>query len=110
MKPLYDQNLPPSLVSRLFDILPSGEHVRNLGMAKAADSEIWNFAKQNGCTIFSKDSDFQSIALLKGHPPKSVRVRVGNANVAEIADFIRNRIERIRKFEADRNESHLNLV
>jgi predicted nuclease of predicted toxin-antitoxin system len=84
MNALYDHNLPPSLVSRLSDILPDSEHVRNVGMAEADDIEILEFARQHGLAIFSKDSDFQILATLKGHPPKSVRVGAGNASVAEI--------------------------
>ena len=109
MNPLYDQNLPPSLVRRLSDILPSGIHVRELGMSMATDFDIWQYAKKNSFTIYSKDSDFQSLALVKGHPPKSIRLGVGNASVIEIVDFIRLRIEAIRRFESDPYESHLEL-
>jgi len=109
MNALYDHNLPPSLVSRLLDLFPDSEHVRNVGMAEADDIEIWEFARQHGLTIFSKDSDFQNLATLKGHPPKSVRVGAGNASVVEIAEFIRHRTQRIRSFELDPDTSHLEL-
>lgn len=78
-------------------------------MATADDAAIWDYAAINGFTIYSKDSDFQNLAMLRGHPPKSIRLGVGNANVEEVADFIRNRIVRILQFESDPIESHLEL-
>ncbi len=89
--------------------LPDGTHVRNLGMSAATDFEIWDYASSHGFTIFSKDSDFQNLAALRGHPPKSIRLGVGNASVAEVAEFIRSRMQRILQFEADPDEAHLEL-
>lgn len=109
MSALYDQNLPPSLIVRLSDILPASEHVRNVSLAQADDRAVWDYARRLGYTIYSKDADFRNLALLRGHPPKSVRLVVGNASVAEIARFIRDRIDRIIEFEADPVESHLEL-
>ena len=109
MKALYDQNLPPSLITRLSDVLPGSEHVRNVGLAQVDDLAVWEFARANGFTVFSKDSDFQLIAIMRGHPPKSVRIGVGNASVDQIVQFVRDRIVAITDFDADPYASHLEL-
>ena len=59
MKSLFDQNLPPRLSKTLEDIFLNSIHVREIGFVEATDTEIWNYAKTNNFTIFSKDTDFQ---------------------------------------------------
>jgi len=66
VKLLLDQNLSPQLVSRLSMLEAEVEHVRNLGLATAADSVIWTEAARTGYTIVSKDSDFHQRSLLFG--------------------------------------------
>ena len=61
-------------------------HVRSVGLNDCNDGEIWNFAKQNGFTVVTFDSDFFDIAMLRGFPPKIVWLRTGNLTTAEIAE------------------------
>jgi hypothetical protein len=51
MKLLFDHNLSPRLVNRLADLFPGAQHVFLLAMGEADDSQIWNYAKQNGYVI-----------------------------------------------------------
>lgn len=60
MKLLFDQNLSYKLVNRLADVFPKLDHVRNFDLGDADDAAIWEFARQNGYTIVSKDEDFAS--------------------------------------------------
>jgi len=71
LKLLFDQNLPPRLVTALAQLYPGSEHVRNLGLASADDLEVWNYAKLHGFVIASKDSDFHQRSFVDGAPPKS---------------------------------------
>ena len=59
MKLLFDQNLSPGLSGLLADIYPGSVHIREVGLLDADDLTIWEYAKVHGCTIVSKDSDFQ---------------------------------------------------
>ncbi|MEL7333693.1 MAG: DUF5615 family PIN-like protein, partial [Cyanobacteria bacterium J06560_2] len=70
MKLLFDHNISPRLVARLDDLYPNSQHVFPLGMDETADSEIWNYAKQHGYIIATRDSDFSDFSLIKGFPPK----------------------------------------
>ena len=51
MRFLYDQNLSYRLVAELQDLYPNYLHVRDIGMKESDDSDIWDYAAQNGYTI-----------------------------------------------------------
>ena len=78
-------------------------------MKESQDVDIWDYAKANGFVIVSKDLDFQQRSLLFGHPPKVVRLRVGNCTVQTIEDLLRRYSAVIRTFELDAEKSYLVL-
>ena len=110
MKLLFDQNLSSALVARLTDLFPASTHVRAEGMAEASDIEVWLFAKQQGFTIVSKDSDFQQRSLLFGAPPKVIWLRVGNWTTSRIATLLREHSVTLHTFEIDQRQSLLVLA
>jgi predicted nuclease of predicted toxin-antitoxin system len=107
MKLLFDENLSPRLVSLLSQEYAGSEHVRNVGLAAAADPVVWSFAAAQGFVIVTKDSDFQHRALLLGHPPKVVWLRLGNCSAAAVAALLRSRLTDLLAFEADPTASLL---
>jgi predicted nuclease of predicted toxin-antitoxin system len=109
MKLLFDQNLSPQLPRLLSDLYPDSKHVRDVGFTAATDTVIWNYAKQNGYVIVSKDSDFQQRSLLLGHPPKFIWLRMGNCPVRPIEEVLRKHSVTIHTFERNLTESHLML-
>jgi predicted nuclease of predicted toxin-antitoxin system len=109
MKLLFDQNLSSTLVRNLSDLFPDSIHVKNIGMAKVDDQVVWTFAKENGFTIVSKDSDFQQLSLFFGAPPKVIWLRVGNCPTNRIEKLIRDRSVEVHTFEADAKQSLLVL-
>lgn len=109
MKLLFDQNLSPRLVHRLADIYADSVYVREISLRDADDSVIWDYAKLNGLTIVSKDSDFQQRNLLYGNPPKFIWLRVGNCPVKTIEDLLRKHSVAIHTFGLDGTKSHLIL-
>mgnify|MGYP000957629375 CR=1 FL=1 len=110
MNLLFDQNLSSRLVAALASAFPGSRHVRDLGLDRADDQAIWQFAAEHGCVIVSKDTDFIHRALLLGAPPKVVFVRVGNCRTSEIQDLLVHRAEEIRRFLEDPVESLLTLA
>ena len=78
-------------------------------MRGAADAAVWNYARENGYAIVSKDNDFRQRAFLYGPPPKVVWLAVGNAGTDIIAMLIRAGGERLRAFALDASESLLIL-
>ena len=109
MKLLLDQNLSHRLVAALADVFPGSLHVRDVGLARAADEELWVHARDAGLTIVSKDSDFQHRGFVEGFPPKIVWLRVGNCSTAEIGSLLRRHASDMDRFEQDPSSSVLIL-
>jgi predicted nuclease of predicted toxin-antitoxin system len=101
VKLLFDQNLSHRLVRALADVYADCEHVRNVGLKEAPDTEVWNYAKTNGFMIVSKDSDFHQRSLLLGYPPKVIWVRLGNCSTSAVERVLREHLSDVQQFEAD---------
>jgi predicted nuclease of predicted toxin-antitoxin system len=104
MKLLFDHNLSPYLVNRLNDCFPDASHVSALGLATASDLAVWTRAQSEGYTIVTKDADFSDIAILRGHPPKIIWIRIGNCTSKQIEEILRRHITEIVSF-ADHSSS-----
>lgn len=109
MRLLFDENLSPRLVRLLSDVYPDCSHVHDLGMDRASDTEVWNYAAEHGYTIVSKDADFHQRSLLLGAPPKVVWIRRGNCSVADMADLLRERFFAVERFHAGEQAAFLAL-
>lgn len=72
MKIVLDMNLPPSWVQFLSDHGIEAVHWSSVGDGRAADSEIINWALENGCTLFTHDLDFTTLLALTGASGPSV--------------------------------------
>ena len=101
MKLLFDQNLSLNLVSHLADRFPDSNHVSLLGLGKASDDEVWNYARDNGFTLVSKDADFSDRNLLRGFPPKVLWLRIGNCTTAQVEALLRLHHEASEQMESD---------
>jgi predicted nuclease of predicted toxin-antitoxin system len=83
VKLLLDENLSYRLVASLQDAFPGTSHVTAEGLSSANDLEVWEFAGKNGFVIVSKDEDFSALSALRGHPPKLIKLSLGNCSNAE---------------------------
>ena len=101
MKLLFDQNLSFKLCRQLDDLFPGSSQVRLLGLERADDRRIWDYAKANGFALVTLDADFVEMAGLLGPPPKVIRLRCGNQTTAAIDALLRGRAEVIVDFEQD---------
>jgi predicted nuclease of predicted toxin-antitoxin system len=75
--------------------------VQTLGLDRSLDITLWEFARDNGYYIVTKDVDFSDRSALLGHPPKIVWIRLGNRTTTEIASILRNHHEQIECFDKD---------
>lgn len=79
MKYLVDNQLPVALARYLAAQGRDCEHVADVGLQAEEDRTIWQYAKERGLVIISKDEDFQVLANRQGGiPPQVVWVRLGN--------------------------------
>lgn len=99
MKLLFDANVSHKLVSALASEYPGSAHVREVGLRRAEDGEIWHHARTHGFVIVSKDTDFRERSYVEGCPPKVIWLDVGNAGTGVIAELLRSERERIERFE-----------
>lgn len=106
---LYDQNLSPRLVSRLADLYPDAQHVSMIGLSAVDDWAVWEYARQHGYMIVTKDVDFGELLLLHGFPPKILWIRRGNCSTKEIETILRDNFEFIEMLSDDPNTGILTL-
>ncbi|MGB7160786.1 MAG: DUF5615 family PIN-like protein [Tepidisphaeraceae bacterium] len=108
-KLLIDENLSPKLARQLSDLFPGSESVRDLNLQQADDVVIWRHAQVNGHVIVTKDVDLYARSLLFGHPPKVIRIELGNCSTTRVETLLRWRADRIRTFIADDDAACLAL-
>ena len=98
MKLLFDENLSPRLAESLADLYPGSRHLIQCGLEGASDEEVWNFARENGFAIISKDSDFSQRSAVRRSPPKVIWLRIGNCSTAQAYFLLMNLVSRIQEF------------
>ena len=97
MRPLFDENLSPTLVTRTADFTTS-QHVREVGLRGGEDLAVWRWAQSAGFAIVSKDVDFADLAVRLGPPPKVIHLRLGNCTTPEVEAVLRAHIVEIKLF------------
>lgn len=102
MKLLLDQNISRKLLKELNDLFPRSSHVSLLDLHKASDEEVWNYARDNGFVIVTRDSDFNERSLLYGYPPKVIWLQTRNTSTKNIKRLLKKYKQDILIFEKDR--------
>ena len=99
MKLLFDQNISFRIQPMLdLPVFADCKHVRTVGLNDCNDSDIWKFAKQQGYTIVTFDSDFFELSVIRGFPPKIVWFRTGNLTTSKIAEWMMKNHIKISSF------------
>ena len=50
--------------------------------------KIWEYAKEHGLCVVTKDRDFIRISNQRGHPPKVIRITLGNCTREAVAALL----------------------
>ena len=98
---LLDENLSPRLVSRLASLFPGLTHVRDMGLKRASDKQIWQRAKESGYTIVTADADFLAFNRRFGWPPKIIHLERCDFPFLVIEELLRHNAIRIVEFDQD---------
>lgn len=109
MSLLFDENLSRNVARRLAGLFPGVVHVADLGMLSASDAALWAAERSRGLAIVSKDSHFQGMSFVRGHPPKVIWLRVGTWSSSRIERLIRDNATVILEFLEDAKASVLVL-
>lgn len=95
---LVDNQLPVALARYLAANGWECKHVQDVGLEAAEDRTIWQYAKDKGVTIVTKDEDFQALANRQGTiPPQVVWVRLGNCRKAALLESFSKVLPRLRE-------------
>jgi predicted nuclease of predicted toxin-antitoxin system len=86
MRFLVDAQLPPLLARYLVSIGHRAEHTADIGLARAANREIWQYARANAATLVTKDEDFVTMRALVNAGPAVLWIRIGNSTKQVLID------------------------
>ena len=98
MKLLFDQNISPKITSQLSAEFKDAKQVRQLGLENSSDLNIFLFAKLNGYSIVTFDSDFVDLSVLKGVPPQIIWLKTGNLTTKSIVQLLISNKDLINDF------------
>ncbi len=101
MKLLFDENISFRIVKKLESVFPDCSHVKEHHLMQANDLEVRKFAKENGFTIVTRDSDFNDMSVLFGSPPQIIWLQLGNISTQNIADVLISKYNKIISFLND---------
>jgi len=90
MKLLLDANISWKLIPILEEHFGECIHVDDIPGLEfpASDTEIWQYAKDNGYAIITRDNDFNNLIAVRGFPPKIIWLRTGNCSRKFTADLL----------------------
>ncbi len=106
---LFDQNISFKLLSLLGENYSGSKHVRDVGMERSDDQEIWEYSRDNGFAIVSKDEDFRQLSFLYGSPPKVVWLKLGNCTTQYTEHVLSEDFSKIAEFLEEEQGSFLIL-
>lgn len=78
-------------------------------MMATEDLTVWDYAKNEGFVIVSKDTDMHDLSLFRGLPPKVIWIRLGNCSTRQVEQLLRKDAQVIRLFCSDDDVSLLAL-
>ena len=86
------------LSTRIQDLYPGSQHSRLVLSQSAKDEDIWEYASTHDFVIVSKDVNFGELSRDRGHPPKVIRLTIGNCTVNQVESLLRRYENDIRIF------------
>lgn len=109
MRLLLDQNLSFRLLARLENVFPGSSQIHRLGMEHVDDLVIWRFARENGFSIVTKDSDFYERSLVHGFPPQVIWLKCGNVSTRQVEEILLRSLDAISSFLQERKAACLEI-
>ena len=95
MRFLIDAQLPPALARILREKGYKAEHVENVGLRHAKDTEVWMYAIENEAALLTKDEDFVEQFRRKPRGPVIIWLRIGNASTENLVRWLMPSFENI---------------
>ncbi|MEO0981014.1 MAG: DUF5615 family PIN-like protein [Pseudomonadota bacterium] len=87
MKFLVDQNVAVALADWLSENGHEAQHIKQIGLRQASDSDVAAEARRQGAVLITKDHDFLQTAARSLHDPlQVVLIRFGNTTNPELIE------------------------
>lgn len=109
MRFVVDAQLPPALARWLVLQGQKAEHVGDLGLQRASDAAIWDFALSAGAAIITKDEDFAQRKALAANSPAIVWIRLPNTRRQDLLTWFETALP-IVVSALERGETLIELV
>ncbi len=110
MKLLFDQNISPKIVRQIEADFPGSKQVRHVSLEDASDTVIFDYAKKNGYSVVTFDSDFVDLNVMRGIPPKIIWLKTGNLTTRSVSTLLRENMLIIHKFLESEEEEILEII
>ena len=81
-----------------------------IGLESASDAQVWQYARDNGFVIVSRDSDFHERSLVHGHPPQVVWLKIPNRSKTVVLNLLIEAREAIEQAMAQPDMACLELT
>jgi predicted nuclease of predicted toxin-antitoxin system len=110
MKLLFDQNLSHRLCEKLSALFPGSKQLLEIKLGTATDEVVWAYARQNDFVLVTTNLDFDALGVLRGHPPKIIRLACRNQTPAHLETLLRQNHSQILTFLTDPEISFLEMT
>lgn len=110
MRFLVDAQLPPALARWLEGHGHLAEHVADVSLESAKDSDIWAYAERHAAIIVSKDEDFARLAGSGKRTARVVWLRIGNTTRRELLQWMQRAWPRISAGLDNENEQVVEVI
>jgi predicted nuclease of predicted toxin-antitoxin system len=82
---IVDAQLSPAIATWINQQFgPEAVALRDLGLRDATDRVVFDFARERGAIVMTKDSDFVSLVQRHGSPPQIIWLTCGNTSNAAL--------------------------
>lgn len=89
-----DNHLSPKLAAWIAETFERPcVQIRDLGLARAADTEIFSAAHDKALILITKDRDFAELVTRFGPPPAIILLTVGNTSTAHLKGVLGGRLK-----------------
>ncbi len=86
---MLDQGLPHTAVGRLEAAGIDSVHVGEVGLSRADDSDILEYARREGLVVVTLDADFHALIALSGaRDPSVIRIRIEGLKAEALARLL----------------------
>src|SRR5664280_1526670 len=110
MKLLLDENLSRRIVPFIQNSFPGSTQVALIGLERANDRVIRQYAIDNGFIITTQDADFYEMSLIHGQPPKIVWLKMGNQSKTAIIKTLLDNQQAIKQALIFDNKACIEIV